>query len=156
MIGSTDNDNNLAKSVAEGMYALDNAARSLGIVIDEAGPHYSRVSVVVREDMLNSHSICHGGIIFTLADTAFAYASNSGNASTLALSCSINYAEAVPLGEKLSAIARKTFRKNRTGVYDVEVTNSKGDVVALFRGNSYQMKAQSVPGLNERLDAEKT
>lgn len=148
---SEDNNKNVAKSVAEGMYGLDNAARGLGIVIDESRNDYARVSMVVREDMLNSHRICHGGVIFTLADTAFAYASNSENTSTLALSCSIDFAEAVPLGNKLTAIAQKTFRKNRTGVYDAQVLNENGDVVAVFRGNSYQIKAESVPGLNKRL-----
>jgi acyl-CoA thioesterase len=146
-----DRDDDIAGIVAEAMYALDESAKGLGIVIDEVRSDYARVSLAVREDMLNSHRICHGGVIFTLADTAFAYASNSENISTLALSCSINFAEAVPLGEKLTATAKKNFRKNRTGVYDVEVTNESDAVVAIFRGNSYQLKAESVPGLNERL-----
>ncbi len=149
-------DGDIAGIVAESMYALDNAARGLGIVIDEVRPDYARVSMNVREAMLNSHRICHGGVIFTLADTAFAYASNSKNISTLALSCSINFAEAVPLDEKLTAVAKKNFRKNRIGVYDVTVTNENGDTVAVFRGNSYQMRAESVPGLNERLGRGKT
>lgn len=148
---TTDSDGDIAGIVAEGMYALDNAARGLGIVIDEVRTDYARVSMNVREDMLNSHRICHGGVIFTLADTSFAYACNSENISTLALSCSINFAQAVPLGERLTAVAEKKIRKKRIGVYDVTVTNENGDTVAVFRGNSYQMKAESVPGLNKRL-----
>lgn len=153
---ATDSDGDIAGIVAGAMYALDNAARGLGIVIDEVRPDYARVSMNVREDMLNSHRICHGGVIFTLADTAFAYACNSGNISTLALSCSITFAEAAPLGERLRAVAEKKVRKKRTGVYDVTVINENGDTVAVFRGNSYQMKAESVPGLNERLGAKET
>ena len=147
----TNNDDDIAGIVAGDMYALDEAARGLGIVINEAHLNYARVSMAVREDMLNSHRVCHGGVIFTLADTAFAYASNSENISTLALSCSIDFAEVVSLGEKLTAVAKKNFRNNRTGVYDVVVTNESDVVVAIFRGNSYQLKAESVPGLNKRL-----
>ncbi|MBT3239054.1 MAG: hydroxyphenylacetyl-CoA thioesterase PaaI [Rhodospirillaceae bacterium] len=155
-MGDADNDGDIARTVAEEMYALDSAARGLGIVIDEVDNNSARVSMVVREDMLNSHRICHGGVMFTLADTAFAYACNSRNVSTLALSCSIDFVEAVALGEKLTAVAEKKIRKRRTGVYDVTVSNENGDTVAIFRGNSYQLKAESVPGLNDKLGLDKT
>jgi acyl-CoA thioesterase len=138
-----------AKSVGEGMYALDKAAQSWGIRIDEMRPHYAVARLVVRDDMLNSHGVCHGGIIFALADTAFAYASNSENKATLAISCTISFAAAVPVGAELTAVAEKAVRGGRTGIYDVTVTNSGGEVVALFRGNSYQVRGESVPGLAE-------
>ncbi|MDH5557375.1 MAG: hydroxyphenylacetyl-CoA thioesterase PaaI [Alphaproteobacteria bacterium] len=139
--------NDFTKSVAEGMYAADNAARSWGVRIEEVRPHYARATMTVRDDMLNSHGVCHGGMIFALADTAFAYASNSENRATLAISCNISFSAAVPLGEELTAVAEKRSRGGRTGIYDVTVSGADGNIVALFRGNSYQVRGESVPGL---------
>lgn len=140
-------DTDFAKRVAEAMYAADPAARAWGITIAEARPHYARAQMPVREDMLNSHGVCHGGMIFALADTAFAYASNSENKATLALSCSISFAAAVPVGATLTAVAERAIRGGRTGIYDVTVTDADGKLVALFRGNSYQVRGESIPGL---------
>jgi acyl-CoA thioesterase len=136
-----------AEAVAEGMYALDRAAQSWGVRIEEIRPHYAMARMTVREDMLNSHGVCHGGILFALADTAFAYASNSENKATLAVSCSISFAAAVREGAALTAVAEKRTRGGRTGVYDVTVTDGNGETVALFRGNSYQVNGESAPGL---------
>lgn len=136
-----------AEAVAEGMYALDNAARSWGVRIEEIRPHYALARMIVREDMLNSHGVCHGAILFALADTAFAYAANSENRATLATNCSITFAATVPVGAELTAIAEKRARGGRTGVYDVTVSDGRGETVALFRGNSYQVKGESAPGL---------
>jgi acyl-CoA thioesterase len=146
----------LAQAVAEGMYALDGAARSLAICIDGVGPGHARARMTVREDMLNSHRICHGGMIFTLADSAFAYACNAENKSTLATTCSISFASAAELGEELTAIAEERVRSGRTGVYDITVTAGDGRVVAVFRGNSYQVKGESVPGLEAPPQADGT
>ena len=137
-----------SKAVADRMYELDNAARGLGIVVDMVRLGHSRARMTVREDMLNSHRICHGGMLFTLADTAFAYASNAGNKATVASSCTISFVAGAPLGEELTAIAMERQRGGRTGLYDIEVTNKAGDIVAFFRGNSYQTKGESAPGLN--------
>ena len=142
-------DNDFAKTVAKGMYAQDNAAQALGIRIEEMRPHYALARMIVRDDMLNSHGVCHGGIIFTLADTAFAYAANSENKATLAVSCNINFAAAVSVGAELTAVAEKKSRGGRTGIYDVTVTDNDGKTVALFRGNSYQVRGESVPGLGD-------
>lgn len=142
-------ENDFAKIVAKGMYAQDNAAQALGIRIEELRPHYALARMIVRDDMLNSHGVCHGGIIFTLADTAFAYASNSENKATLAVSCTISFAAAVPVGAELTAVAEKRSRGGRTGIYDATVTDGAGKTVALFRGNSYQIRGESVPGLGD-------
>jgi acyl-CoA thioesterase len=136
-----------AEAVAEGMYALDKAAQSWGVRIETIRPHYAVARMTVREDMLNSHGVCHGGILFALADTAFAYASNSENRATLATTCTITFAAAVPAGAELTATAEKRTRGGRTGVYDVTLTDGNGEAVALFRGNSYQVKGESAPGL---------
>ncbi len=136
-----------ARAVAAGMYAHDNAARSWGVEIAEIRPHYAVARMTVRDDMLNSHGVCHGAMLFALADTAFAYASNSENRATLANSCTITFTEAVPAGAVLTAVAEKRSRGRRTGVYDVTVTTGKGAVVALFRGNSYEVRGESAPGL---------
>ncbi|MCK5275566.1 MAG: hydroxyphenylacetyl-CoA thioesterase PaaI [Alphaproteobacteria bacterium] len=142
-------DKDFAEAVGEGMYALDNAAQGWGVRIEEMRPHYAIARMAVRDDMLNSHGVCHGGMIFALADTAFAYASNSENRATLAISCNISFAAAVPAGAELTAVAEKQSRGGRTGIYDVTVTDGDGNVVALFRGNSYQVRGESVSGLGK-------
>ena len=142
-------DRSFAKAVGDGMYALDKAAQGWGVRIEEMRPHFAVARMAVRDDMLNSHGVCHGGMIFALADTAFAYASNSENRATLAISCNISFAAAVPAGAELTAVAEKQSRGGRTGIYDVTVTDGDGNVVALFRGNSYQVRGESVPGLGK-------
>ncbi|MBL6932885.1 MAG: hydroxyphenylacetyl-CoA thioesterase PaaI [Rhodospirillales bacterium] len=144
----------LAERVSEGLYEVDYTAKALGISIDAIGPGSARGAMIVRKDMLNSHGTCHGGMIFTLADTVFAYACNSENKATVALSCTIDYAKPAQLGERLVAEGARNFRNSRTGTYDITVTKEDGTIVALFRGGSYQVNAQSVPGLNERLEKE--
>ncbi len=137
-----------AEAVAECMYARDNAARALHIRIEEVRPHYAVARMIVRSDMLNSHGVCHGAMLFAVADTAFAYASNSENKATLAVTCSISFSSAVAEGTELTAVAEMRSRGGRTGVYDVTVTDSAGEVVALFRGNSYQVRGEAAPGLD--------
>lgn len=139
--------NEFARAVARGMYAADSAAQAWGIGIDEVRADYARASMIVREDMLNSHGVCHGGMVFALADTAFAYASNSENKATLAVSCTISFAAAVGAGATLTAVAQMQSRGGRTGICDVTVTDDRGRTVALFRGNSYRVRGESVPGL---------
>jgi len=141
----------LAEAVAEGMYELDSAARAHGVTIDEVRPEYARMRMTVTESMLNSHRICHGGMLFLLADCAFAYACNAANKASVALSCVINFADAVQLGEELVAVAEKNFRHARTGAYDVTVYAGDDRKVAIFRGNSYQISGEAVPGLNARM-----
>jgi acyl-CoA thioesterase len=150
----TEEKQRLLKAVKDGLFAVDHTAKSLGITIDSIGIGAASGSMIIRQDMLNSHGTCHGGMIFTLADTIFAYACNSENKATVALSCTIDYATPAFEGERLIARGERNFRNARTGTYDITVTKEDGTTVALFRGGSYQINAESVPGLNERLEIE--
>ncbi|MET0917781.1 MAG: hydroxyphenylacetyl-CoA thioesterase PaaI [Burkholderiales bacterium] len=122
------------------MHARDVATQALGIRVAQVGPGAAELSMVVRADMLNGHEICHGGFIFALADSAFAYACNSYNLNTVASGCAIDFIAPARLGETLTAKAHERKLAGRTGVYDVEVVNQRGESVALFRGKSYRIK----------------
>jgi acyl-CoA thioesterase len=130
----------LADRVAGAMYARDTATQALGIRVAAVGPGRSELAMPVRADMLNGHDICHGGFIFTLADSAFAYACNSYNLNTVASGCSIDFVAPARPGDVLTAKAHERQLAGRTGVYDVEVANQRGETVALFRGKSYRIK----------------
>jgi acyl-CoA thioesterase len=134
----------LAESVAASMYARDVASKSLGMRIVHVEPGFSELTMTVRADMLNGHAICHGGLIFTLADSAFAFACNSYNLSTVASGCAIEFIAPAREGDVLTARARERQLAGRTGIYDVEVANGRGEVVALFRGKSYRIKGHVV------------
>ena len=121
------------------MYARDAASRWLDISIEEVRPGYARLSMHVTESMLHGHDVAHGGLVFTLADTAFAYACNSRNERNVALNAAISFAAPARLGDKLVAVAEERSRAGRTGVYDVEVQNQSQDTLALFRGTSYRI-----------------
>jgi acyl-CoA thioesterase len=135
----------VAEAARDAMYARDRAARALGITVQEVGPGFASCKMTVREDMLNGHGTCHGGLIFTLADTAFAYACNSYDRATVALAAQITFTAPVRGGDELIAMASERTRKGRTGVYDVEVARADGTVVALFRGNAYETRGTVVP-----------
>ncbi|MBX9669667.1 MAG: hydroxyphenylacetyl-CoA thioesterase PaaI [Candidatus Obscuribacterales bacterium] len=142
---STDtNPEQLAARVAAVMNADDKAAKLLGISLVEVRPGSAVLTMGVREDMLNGHGICHGGITFTLADTAFAYACNSRNVKTVALTCTINFIAPVAVGDVLTAAAREVSSSRKTGVYDISVTNQKGEPVAQLRGTSYATRTPVV------------
>jgi acyl-CoA thioesterase len=126
-------------AVGAAMYARDFASQALGIVLDEIGATHATMSMTVRRDMLNGHAMCHGGLIFTLADTAFAYACNAENQAAVALGCDVSFAAPAREGERLTATARRRVQQGRTGIYDVEVANASGQVIALFRGTSYRI-----------------
>jgi acyl-CoA thioesterase len=138
----------IAEAVRAHMYRRDRAAQTQGITIEAIGPGHAVCRMPVREDMLNGHATCHGGLVFTLADTAFAYACNACNRATVALACQISYIAPARQGDVLTATAREQSRTGRTGVYDVEVRRADGTIVALFRGNAYETKgvvARSAP-----------
>lgn len=99
----------------------------------------------VRNEMLNGHDVCHGGMIFTLADSAFAHACNNTNKVTLASGCSIDFLAPAREGDLLTATAQERSRSGRTGVYDIEVQRQDGTLIALFRGRSYQLKGTVIP-----------
>ena len=134
----------LAERVAAGMFAQDQASRGLGMRLLRVAPGYAEMTMVVRPDMLNGHAICHGGFVFTLADSAFAFACNSYNANTVAAGCSIEFLAATREGDVLTATARERAFAGRSGVYDVDVANQHGQTVALFRGKSTRIKGQVV------------
>ena len=134
----------LAAAVGDGMYARDRAAQALGIVVESIGPGGAVCRMTVRDDMVQGHATCHGGIVFTLADTAFAYACNAYNRVTVALGAEITFVAPARAGEVLIATARERSRSGRTGVYDVEVTSHDGMLLALFRGTSYETRGEVV------------
>ncbi|MFV8833999.1 hydroxyphenylacetyl-CoA thioesterase PaaI [Aquisalimonas sp.] len=137
----------MARRCAEAMWRDDYASRALGMTIEEVAPRYARISMSVRKDMLNGHASCHGGLIFTLADSAFAFACNWSNRLTVASSGTIEFLAPAREEDLLTAIAEERSRSGRTGVYDATVTNQAGDLVALFRGRSYTLHGQLVDGL---------
>jgi acyl-CoA thioesterase len=134
----------LAERVAAGMYARDRASQAMGMQISAIGPGYAELTMTVRPDMLNGHAICHGGFIFTLADSAFAFACNSYNLTTVASGCAIDFVAPAREGDVLAAMARERSVSGRTGVYDIEVTNQRGETVAYFRGKSYRIKGHVI------------
>jgi len=134
----------LARAVAERMFGNDRASRALGMEIAGVGPGHAELTMTVRGDMLNVHAICHGGFIFTLADSAFAFACNSYNFNTVAQGCAIEFLAPAQEGDLLTAHASERSRSGRTGVYDIEVTNQNGAKIALFRGKSYRIKGHVI------------
>ena len=135
----------LANAAAQAMYRNDRASQALGMSLEEVRPGYARMSMAVRPDMLNGHEICHGGMIFTLADSTFAFACNSYNITTVAAACSIEFMRPVAGGELLTAEAVEQILSGRNGAYDIRVSNRAGEVVALFRGKSTQIRGTVVP-----------
>lgn len=136
----------LARACAEAMLARDQASQALGIVLEDARPGYARASLAITETMVNGHAIAHGGVTFTLADSAFAFACNSRNEPNVALQASISYVSAVRLGDRLVADAQEQSSKGRTGLYDITVTRGDGELVALFRGVCYRIKGTVLEG----------
>jgi acyl-CoA thioesterase len=134
----------LAERVADGMFVNDRASRGLGMQIASVAPGRAEMTMTVREDMLNGHAMCHGGFIFLLADSTFAFACNSYNRNTVAQGCSIDYLAPAHLGDVLHATGIERSRTGRTGVYDIEVRNQHGRTVALFRGKSYRIDGHVV------------
>jgi acyl-CoA thioesterase len=125
-----------ARRSAEAMWADDRASRWAGLRLEAVGPGTARMSLEVAEHHLNGHGICHGGVIFTLADSAFAFACNSHNRVAVAQHNSVSYLTPAKGGETLTAEAREVSLTGRSGLTDVSVTAGDGRLVALFRGAS--------------------
>jgi acyl-CoA thioesterase len=134
----------IADSVGRGMYARDATAKALGIMLDEIAPGRARMRMTVRPDMVNGHDLCHGGMTFTLADTAFAYACNSYNRTAVAASCNIVFTAPAKRGDVLTAVAEEKALEGRSGVYDIAVTDQSGRGIALFRGHSRRLESKVV------------
>ena len=127
----------LAEACATALFAGDRASQGLGMVVESVQPGRARLRMEVREDMTNGHGICHGGFIFTLADSAFAFACNTHNRVTVAQAAKIDFLRPARRGDELHAEAREISRSARSGLYDVEVRRADGELVACFRGNSH-------------------
>lgn len=134
----------LAELAGKTMYERDPASQGLGMTLDEIRPGYARMSMRVRANMLNGHASCHGGFIFTLADSAFAFACNSHNFNTVGAGCTIDYLAPGREGDILTAEAVEQALAGKTGVYDVTVTNAEGKTIALFRGKSHRVSGTVV------------
>ena len=139
----------LADAVTQAMWQRDRTSQGLGMQIVSVKPGYAQLAMTVRADMVNGHHICHGGFIFTLADSTFAYACNSYNQNTVASSCNIDFLAPANEGDVLEAEAVERSLAGRTGVYDITVRTRSGKTVALFRGKSYRVKGEVIAGLQQ-------
>lgn len=140
----------MARACADTMWSDDNASRGLGMQIISIEPGIAVLSMKVTERMVNGHSICHGGFIFTLADSAFAFACNTHNTRTVAHQCAVTFVSSAHLGDELVARATERHRAGRSGIYDVTVTRTEGSVIAEFRGHSRAIKGELLPGVELR------
>ena len=134
----------LAEQVRDALWAGDHASKMLGMAIIEVGPGRAVIHMTVRPDMLNGHAICHGGLITTLADSTFAFACNSHNELTVASGFTVDLLAPGRLGDVLTATGVEVSKAGRTGVYDIEVRNQRGERIAVFRGRSYTLRGKPV------------
>lgn len=132
------------KDVADAMFSRDHVAHALGIKVEQVALGSATVSMIVRQDMVNGHNLCHGGYMALLCDTAFAYGCNSYNANTVASGFSIELLAPAKLGDTLVAMCVEQTLRGRSGVYDVKLTNQTGDVIALFRGKSARIQGEVI------------
>lgn len=132
----------VARRCAQSMFAADTCSKWLGMTLEEVRPGYARMRMPVRDEFLNGLGICHGGLMFTLADSTFAFACNSYDIPAVAAGCAIEFLRPVSGGEELTAEAIEQVLNGRHGIYDIRVTNRAGDTVALFRGKSTQLRGQ--------------
>ncbi len=135
----------LAERAAAAMLDKDSASRSLGMKLVSVAPGQATMTMTVRDDMLNGHGICHGGLMFLLADSTFAFACNSHNRNTVAAHADISFLRAAALNDVLTACGRETFQEGRNGIYDIVVSNQDGVTVAHFRGKSRTISGTVVP-----------
>lgn len=134
----------LAERTAAAMWERDSASNALGMRLVGVAPGRAELAMKVRGDMVNGHAICHGGLVFTLADSAFAYACNSYNAVTVANDCAIEFLAPAREGDVLTAVAQEQAQVGRNGVYDIAVRNQDGTLIAVFRGKSTRIKGHVV------------
>ena len=130
----------IAERTAEIIQREDRAFRWMGMRLDEVRPGYARLTMRVTENMVNGQNVCHGGLIFSLADSSFGFACNTHNQHALAAGCSIDFLAPAAIGDELSAEASESAHAGRTLIYDVRVTNQDGTLIALFRGKSASVK----------------
>jgi phenylacetic acid degradation protein PaaD len=133
-----------AERAVEALWRGDAASRGLGMIIESCAPGRATVTMPVRADMVNGHRICHGGLIFALADSAFAFACNSYGDNTVAAGASIDFLAPGREGDVLRAVAFERWRAGRSGLYEIEVRNQRDEMVALFRGRSHQVAGRLI------------
>jgi acyl-CoA thioesterase len=133
-----------AERAVEALWRGDAASRGLGMIIESCAPGRATVTMPVRADMVNGHRICHGGLIFALADSAFAFACNSYGDNTVAAGASIDFLAPGREGDVLRAVAVERWRAGRSGLYEIEVRNQRDEMVALFRGRSHQVAGRLI------------
>ena len=136
----------LAQRCADAMYARDSASQGLGMRIVGVAPGFASMTMTVRSDMLNGHATCHGGFIFALADSAFAFACNSHNLTTVAAGCTIEFLLPAREDDLLTATGRERTQAGRNGIYDIDVANQHGATIAVFRGKSARIKGHVIAG----------
>ncbi len=129
----------VARAAGEAMFGRDRASQAMGIALAEIRPGYARMTMTVTDDMLNGHLTCHGGYLFALADSAFAFACNSHNHNTVGAGCTIDYLSPGRAGDMLTAEAVEQSLVGKSGIYDVRVCNQDGRTLALFRGKSIRV-----------------
>ncbi len=134
----------LARACAKQMWADDSASKGLGMQLVSVEPGRSVLTMTVTDKMVNGHNICHGGFIFTLADSAFAFACNSYNQRAVAQHCAVTFIAPGKLGDKLTARAVEQQRFGRSGIYDITVTREDGHVIAEFRGHSRTIEGKLI------------
>ncbi|HSX73629.1 MAG TPA: hydroxyphenylacetyl-CoA thioesterase PaaI [Shinella sp.] len=135
----------LAEACARAMWDDDKATRHLGMELVSVAPGEAVIAMTVAETMTNGHGICHGGFMFTLADSTFAFACNTYNQRTVAQHCSVTFIAPAFRGDRLIATAREVSRRGRGGIYDIRITNQEGEHVAEFRGHSRTVKGTHLP-----------
>lgn len=134
----------VAELCAQALFVGDEASRHLGMQIEDVKPGSARLRMTVRPDMVNGHGTCHGGIVFALADSAFAVACNTYNAVTVAAAASIDFLAPARVNDELTAQARELWRSKRSGIYEIVISNQRGESIALFRGRSHCTGGQIV------------
>jgi acyl-CoA thioesterase len=135
----------LAEACAAAMWADDATSQRLGMVIEHIAPGEATLSMEVTDSMINGHGLAHGGFVFALADSAFAFACNGYNQRTVGQQAAITYVAPARIGDRLTAVARELSRRGRGGIYDVHVVNHRGERVAEFRGHSRTVKGTHLP-----------
>ena len=135
----------LAEACAAAMWNDDSASQRLNMSLDHIAPGHATLTMTITADMSNGHGNCHGGYMFTLADSAFAFACNTYNQLVVAQHCSVTYLAPGQIGDRLTATAVEVSRKGRSGIYDVRLTNQNGQHVVEFRGHSRTVKGTHLP-----------
>ena len=135
----------IAERSAAALYERDRASQALGMNVSAVRPGFAQVTMRVRADMVNGHGLCHGGLIFALGDSAFAFACNTYDEATVGAAASIDFLAGGRAGDTLTAEAREVWRTRRNGLYEIVVFNSHGERLALMRGRSYRIAGPVVP-----------